>query len=417
MDKKIASQLEAYLPDTVYVLLQHIGKEAAYLKQDAYIVGGIVRDLFLKRPSFDIDIAVEHNAIDLARKLSDHDGLALREHIRFGTATLTYGSFSIDLATTRSEHYSKPGALPIVNAGTIVDDLNRRDFSINAMAIYISPKRFGELVDLHNGRHDIENKRVRILHNHSFIDDATRMFRALRYEQRLHFLIEDVTLKSLKRNLDFIDTISGDRIRHEIELFFKEEYPELMLNRASDLGILRKLHQCLNNTQFWNQTFKRARQTYKQNLSTLYWCLLLYELTNKEIKDVMLRLNPPKTIATAILETSQLKAKLSYFNQPRLHPSDIYAALHGYSTAAIQSNIIAAKLPLIQKNLNFYISKLRYVKCSLDGDDLQQIGVTVGTRIGDILKRLHDARLNGTIRSRKQEMELVYTLHPELRKQ
>jgi len=412
----MASQLEAYLPHAIYALLQHIGEEAFNLKQDAYIVGGIVRDLFLDRPNYDIDIVVGCDAIKLARKMAKESELLLTEHLRFGTATLNYDSFRIDLATTRSEHYSRPGALPIVTTGTIVDDLSRRDFSINAMAIYISPKRFGELADLHNGRYDIENKCIRILHDRSFVDDATRMFRALRYEQRLHFTIEDTTLKLMKRDLDYIDTISGDRIRHEIELFFREEQPELMLNRASALGIMRKLHPCLNNNQFRNRTFKVARETGKQNQTSLYWCLFLYELTDQESGDIILRLNPSKTIATAIQEMQLLKSKLPYLNEPRIRPSDIYALLHGYSSAAIQANAVATELPLVQENLNLYLSKLRYVKCSLNGDDLQQIGVPAGTAIGQMLKTLRDARLNGLINSKKQEEELVYKLHPELRK-
>lgn len=416
MDKNIASQLESYLPEAIYALLQFIGKEASHIKQDAYIVGGIVRDMLLNRPSFDIDIAVENNAIDLARKLSKHAALALTEHVRFGTATLTYDSFSIDLATTRSERYNRPGALPIVGMGTIVDDLNRRDFSINAMAIYISPKRFGELVDLHNGKYDIENKGIRILHDRSFVDDATRIFRALRYEQRLHFVIEDTTLKSMKRDIDFIDTISGDRIRHEIELFFREDQPELMLIRANALGITGRLHPSLHSNRFWNRTFALARQIHRQNLMTLYWCLFLYELTEQESNEVILRLTTSKTIATAIQETLRLKLKLSYLNKPRLKPSDIYTLLHGYRSTAIQANSIATELPLVQENLNLYLSKLRYVKCSLNGDDLQQIGVPAGIEIGQILKTLRDARLDGLVSSRKQEEELVYKLHPELRK-
>ncbi|MCJ7655839.1 MAG: hypothetical protein MUO97_11200, partial [Dehalococcoidia bacterium] len=187
MTENLSSQLEKYLPPPVLALAKIAGGEASEMWQELYLVGGVVRDLFLSRANFDFDLVVEGDAISLARKLAKDSQAKLKIHSRFGTAKLNYPGFSLDLATARSETYSKPGALPTVKPGKLKDDLIRRDFSINAMALCLMPHRFGELIDLYQGKDDLEHRLIRILHPNSFIDDATRILRAIRYEQRLGF--------------------------------------------------------------------------------------------------------------------------------------------------------------------------------------------------------------------------------------
>ena len=180
MSENLSSQLEKYLPPPVLALVKIAGQEASELGQELYIVGGVVRDLFLGRANFDFDLVVEGEAIKLARKMAKDSQAKLIIHPRFGTAKLNYPGFSLDLATARSETYSQPGALPTVKPGSLKDDLIRRDFSINAMALHLNPQRFGELIDLYNGKDDLERRLIRILHPKSFIDDATRILRAIR---------------------------------------------------------------------------------------------------------------------------------------------------------------------------------------------------------------------------------------------
>ena len=173
--------------------------------------------------------------------------------------------------------------------GSINDDLSRRDFTINAMAVELNPGHFGELLDLYGGRDDLEHKLIRVLHEKSFIDDATRIWRALRYEQRLDFQMEPATLKLLKRDIAMLDTISGDRIRHELELVLKEELPEKVLRRADELGVLAKLHPSLKGDGWLAEKFAQARELSLPDSPpvALYLSLLAYRLTADEIEQLI----------------------------------------------------------------------------------------------------------------------------------
>ena len=410
MPENISSQLEKYLPPPVLALLKIAGKEADELKQELYLVGGVVRDLFLGRANFDFDLVVEGDAVALARTLAKDSQAKLTIHSRFGTAKLNYPEFSLDLATARSETYSKPGALPTVKAGNLEDDLVRRDFTINAMALHLNPQRFGKLVDLYHGKDDLDNRLIRILHPKSFIDDATRILRAVRYEQRLGFKLEPETEKLLCRDVSMLDTISGDRIRHEIELILQEDQPERILRRAEKSGVLSKLHPALKGNDWLAKMFTKARQIDKRtSLSSLYLCLLIYDLTEKKSKEFVSRLNFHKNLAQAMDQTLRIKAQLHKLADPKLKPSDIYQSLHNYSTIAIQANALATESPIASQHLHLYLHKLRYVKSLLKGEDLKRMGIPAGPKIGTILSALHRAKLNGEVKTRRDEERLVHS--------
>jgi tRNA nucleotidyltransferase (CCA-adding enzyme) len=412
MSQNLSLQLEKYLPAPVLALVKIGGQEASELGQELYLVGGVVRDLFLGRANFDFDLVVEGDAISLARKLAKDSQAKLKIHSRFGTAKLDYPDFSLDLATARSETYSKPGTLPTVKPGSLKDDLIRRDFSINAMALYLNPQRFGELIDLYHGKDDLERRLIRILHPKSFIDDATRILRAIRYEQRLGFKLEAETEKLLRHNVAMLDTISGDRIRHELELILKEDEPERALRRAEELGVLSQLCPSLKGDGWLSKMFTKARQTdIRGSLLILYLCLLVYNLTEKSNEQFMSRLNFPKNSAQAMRQTLQLKARLHELTNPKLKPSEIYQLLHGYSAPAIQANALASDSPTVSQNLNLYLSKLRYVKPILNGEDLKRTGIPAGPKVGEILSVLQKARLDGEVRTRKDEEKLVNHLY------
>jgi tRNA nucleotidyltransferase (CCA-adding enzyme) len=409
MSQNLSLQLEKYLPPPVLALAKIAGREASELGQELYLVGGVVRDLFLGRANFDFDLVVEGDAISLARRFAKDSQAKLKIHSRFGTAKLDYPGFSLDLATARSETYSKPGALPTVKPGSLKDDLIRRDFSINAMALHLNPQRFGELIDLYHGKDDLERRLIRILHPKSFIDDATRILRAIRYEQRLGFKLEAETEKLLHHNVAMLDTISGDRIRHELEVILKEDEPERALRRAEELGVLSQLHPLLKGNGWLSKTFAKARQIGKRtSLPALYLCLLIYNLTEKANEQFILRLNFSKNSSQAMRQTLQLKAQLHNLANPRLKPSDIYQLLQDYSAPAIQANALASESPTASQQLRLYLTKLRYVKPILNGEDLKRTGIPAGPKIGDILSALHKARLNSEVRTRKDEEKLVH---------
>jgi tRNA nucleotidyltransferase (CCA-adding enzyme) len=408
MSQNLSLQLEKYLPPPVLALVKIAGKEASELGQELYLVGGVVRDLLLGRANFDFDLVVEGDAISLARKLAKDSQAKLTVHSHFGTAKLDYPGFSLDLATARSETYGKPGALPTVKPGSLNDDLIRRDFSINAMALHLNPQRFGELIDLYHGKEDLERCLIRILHPKSFIDDATRILRAIRYEQRLGFKLDAETEKLLRHNVAMLDTISGDRIRHELEVILKEDEPERALRRAEELGVLSQLHPLLKGNGWLSKTFAKARQIGKRtSLPALYLCLLIYNLTEKANEQFISRLNFSKNSAQAMNHTLQIKAELNKLAKPHVKSSDIYQLIHGYSAPAIQANALASESLIASQQLHLYLTKLRYVKPILNGEDLKKMGIPSGPEIGEILSALQKARLDGEVKTRKDEEKLI----------
>ena len=405
----LASKIEKQLPAELVNLMQLAGKVTQSQEQNLYLVGGVVRDLLLGKPNFDLDLVVEGNAINLAQQLNQIKPGKITTHPRFNTAKLQWDEWSVDLTTARSETYAQPGALPTVKSGSLTSDFFRRDFTINAMAIDLNPSRYGELIDLYGGRDDLEHKLIRILHENSFIDDATRIWRGLRYEQRLNFRLEKNTLKLLKRDIPMLDTISGDRIRYELECIFKEERPEKVLRRAEELGVLPKLHPSLRGDDWLTKKLEQARQLTSPNPPPigLYLALLAYYLTSEETEHLISYLRLSKPIAQTLRDSIGIKTKLKSLADPELMPSRVYHLLYGYSLTAITANSLASSYPVARQHIQLFLSKLRYVKPALTGDDLQSIGITPGPQIKEILNRLHDARLDGTVRSKRGEVELV----------
>ena len=231
-------------PD-LWALITRLADLAANRASPLYIVGGRVRDLLLERPATDLDLVVEGDALELVRALALDQGGEAVVHPRFGTATYRNGTLRFDLATARTETYSRPGVLPDVRPGPIEEDLARRDFTVNAMALRLSPPDAGTLLDRFGSRQDVEDGLIRVLHDGSFVDDPTRTMRAIRYEQRLGFQIEPSTLTLLSRDLHLLPSVGVDRLRRELDLFLLEPAPELTLLRAESLGVLRTIDPAL----------------------------------------------------------------------------------------------------------------------------------------------------------------------------
>ena len=405
----LSSKIERQLPAELATFIQRAGKIAASQGQGLYLVGGVVRDLLLGQTNLDLDLVVEGNAIELAQQLAEINHGKITTHPRFNTAKLQWAKWSIDLATARSETYAKPGALPSVKPSSLSTDLFRRDFTINAMAIALNPSHYGELIDRYESRDDLEHKLIRVLHEKSFIDDATRIWRGLRYEQRLDFQLEPTTLKLLKRDIPMLDTISGDRIRYELECILREERPEKVLRRAEELEVLPKLSPTLKGNGWLAEKFEQARRLSHPNPPPvgLYLAILVYPLTNKENEPLLSFLRLPKSLVQTIRDTVNLKAKLSSLANPELKPSSIYRLLHGYSPQAVTANSLVVESPVARRHVQLFLDKLRYVKSVLTGNDLQKMGIAPGPRIKEMLQRLHEARLDGKVTNKQGERELV----------
>jgi len=403
----VSELLNRHLPGEVLALLREAGERAQGRGCQLYLVGGVVRDLFLGRDNLDLDAVVEGDAIGLAKGLAEGRDVRLVTHGRFGTAKLRFSTFSLDIATARTETYSHPGALPRVMPGSITEDLKRRDFSINAMAVRLNPGRFGELLDPLGGKEDLERGIVRVLHERSFIDDATRILRGIRYEQRLGFRFEEETERLLRRDVKMLHTISGDRLRHELERILEEDEPERAFRRAEELGVLKELHPSLRGNGWLANAFRKARRNKRTPPVSLYMCLLCYHLEEGEAQELLKRLKFPAGVAKSVLDTVRLKQEVGRLGSGDIKPSAVYELLHAYDNVAVEANLLAAESAQARRHLQLYLTKLRYVKTLLDGVDLAMLGIPVGPAIGEALSALKAARLDGKLRTRSDEVEFV----------
>ena len=405
----LTNRIEEQIPAAVVGFIRRAGELAEREQQRLYMVGGVVRDIFLERVNLDLDLVIEGDAINFAKKLARANRAVLTTHPRFGTATLQWRNRSIDVVTARTESYPAPGSLPKVKPGPIKDDLARRDFTINAMAIELNPRHFGELLDPFGGRKDTRAGTIRILHDKSFIDDATRIWRAIRYEQRLDFRIEPDTMKLLKKGIPKLAIISGTRIRHEVEYILEEEYPENAFMRADELGVLRKLHPALKGDFWLEETIVLARERYtvEPPSSLLYLALLTYRLTPKEAEQLISYLKLPRLSARVLSDCQAVKALNEELATPGMAPSKIYDLLHGRSLIAIHACQLATDSPVTEENLDLYLNVLRNIQPSLSGKDLKRLGIPEGPEIKEALLMLREAKLDGRISSRKEEEEMV----------
>ncbi len=405
----IGKNIEAYLPPEILALVKAAGGIAASKGQRAYLVGGVVRDLFLKRRNLDLDLVVEGDALALARQLAKGRDGKLVTHPRFGTATFKQGAFSLDLVTARSETYAEPGALPTVKPGSIQDDLFRRDFSINAMAASIDPARFGDLIDPYGGKSDLDRHLIRVLHQRSFKDDPTRVWRALRYEQRLDFRLEFDTTTQLRRDSAMMVRVSGDRLRHELERILEEDYPEKVFYRAERLGVLRHLHLALEGNGWLGERFDMAREasgSAKPDIN-LYLALLAWRLDDEALKSFIERLKFGREAARALRDIPRLKQALHALAAAELMPSGVYHILEHHRPETIQAAVLVTDSALVRQRLELYLSSLRFVVLSLSGNDLKKMGVAQGKKMGTMLRALKEARLNGEVTTREDERKLV----------
>lgn len=409
----LADKIEKKLPTRLVGLIKSAGSLAAANGERLYLVGGAVRDLLLGKANLDIDLVVEGDAIALAQRLLESRPGKLTIHQRFGTAKLQWHRWSVDLTTARSETYARPGALPTVKPGSVADDLLRRDFTINAMAVELTPAGYGRLIDLYGGQNDIRGKLVRILHQNSFTDDATRIWRGLRYEQRLGFQLEADTLRLLERDIDMLDSISGDRIRYELECVFREQHPEKALMRAEELGVLAKLSPAFKSNSKSNsrlaERFSKARRLSSPGLppAGIYLALLSYPLSARQTEQLVAYLKLPKPLARTLRDTATIRTKLHELADPELHPSAVYHLLDGYSPQALTANLLAGDSPRASGHIRKYLDKLRHIKPKLTGNDLIKLGMTPGPQLKELLNRLLDARLDGKVATKDDEERLV----------
>ena len=412
-NQNFAQRLTNSLGENRLRLLQLVADEATQRGLPLYVVGGSVRDLVLDRPVNDFDLTVEGDAIALARALAKKYGGSVTVHTKFGTAKwflpndLQADHDTLDLVSARSEIYKHPAALPTVKFGSIKDDLRRRDFTINAIALRLDGFHFGELRDDFHGLDDLQKEIVRVLHSRSFVDDPTRMYRAVRYEGRYGFKIAEDTLAFIPEARSFVEKLSPQRIRHELDLILDEPNAVSMLKRLDQLDLLTCIHPALAN-------FSQSKlATLKSNDPALQtrnsrWALWLMHLTDQDIEFINDRLHFMADLLKVLRSIALLEANLTAL--VGLKPSEVVGMLEGYSFKALE--VVSAALPEgeLKNTLLRYLSEWWHIKPKTTGHDLKKRGIPPGPKYTEILRRLRAAWLDGEVKTEEEEKKLLDTI-------
>jgi tRNA nucleotidyltransferase (CCA-adding enzyme) len=445
--ERITSRLRAALSPATLALVHRASAQADGMGYSLYFVGGLVRDLLLDLPIFDIDLVVEGDAIRLVKDLRRQLGGRVRSHSRFGTAKWLIDEAAaqklitrlaseedlqeadpdelpeaIDFVTARTEFYTHPTALPEVERSSIKQDLHRRDFTINTLAIRLEPDRFGELLDFYGGEADLRQGLIRVLHSLSFIEDPTRILRAARLEARLDFEIEPRTEELIGDALPMMDRVSGDRIRHELEFIFQEAVPERALCRLQDLGALEAITPGLTCDEWLRKTFQELRRAADdpvweltgEGMSFVYLALLLHRLSPQARKAAQKRLKLSRDDVDRLEEIDQIKLHLPNLAE-RQPPSVLFQWLSPFSKQALLTAWVAAE-DAAQEQIRYFQAELRDVRPLLDGHDLMDLyDLKPGPIFKQLLNRLREARLDGQVESREDEQALLKELLAEMK--
>lgn len=440
-NQNLAEKLEAALPAARLALLKAIAAEGYNQRMALYIVGGFVRDLLLERPSLDFDVVVEGDAITLGKTLASSFGGRIVSHARFGTAKWSICDCktavaerlgvnsglnpddlpdSLDLISARMEFYDYPTALPKVERSSIKLDLHRRDFTINTLALRLDGHHYGELLDFWGGLNDLHQHLVRVLHSISFIDDPTRALRAVRFEQRFHFTIEARTLQLIQEARSQLKQVTGERLRHELDLTLAEECAVPILDRLAALDLLHSIHSGLD----WTPQISKAVQTVlsapllfdklgartygiptRRLLAYLVW---FGQLPIDQGRAVCRRLRFSSQLMKDVVAVSRNRGSLAVLSG--LPPSQVVSRLNGISPVAVCALEIVIPDAGVQKILHQYLETWQKLTPGVDGDDLARLGIPPGPVYRDILIRLRTAWLDGNIHSPQEESEYLNQL-------
>jgi len=440
--KNLTPEMEKQIAPGQFSLLKMISIAASDLGTPIYLVGGFVRDLILNYPSPDLDFVVEGDALQLASLLTKRYGGKVTSHKKFGTAKwrpLGAGSgtsslglplptnqisdlpLTIDLISARTEFYEKPTALPTVKKGSIKLDLHRRDFTINTMAMRLDSNHFGDIYDYWGGVNDLNKKKVRVLHSLSFVDDPTRMLRAIRFEQRFGFDIDQRTLELLHEAAPLLEEVSGDRIRHEIDQILIENKAIIMLSRISKLGLFTHIHPSIFFGEIIQKGLEKLFADHPSKEWVDYICLDTHKRLIQGAYTILLMMMPLydlRKITKRLRFKSNLQKILSAANQiwhnksslSLLTPGEFCQTLENYPPLAIYSNWIMEENNDLRIKFENFIGQWRLISPETTGDDLKHYGIPPGPIYRSILQKLRIARINKEITNKEQEKQLLMSI-------
>ncbi|HTG81564.1 MAG TPA: A-adding tRNA nucleotidyltransferase [Geobacteraceae bacterium] len=427
--KEVERLITKQLSSRVVGVLRHLGEIGEELALPIYVVGGFVRDLLLGIENFDIDVTVEGDGILFAESFAVRFGCRCKSHQKFGTAVIVFpDGFKIDVASTRVEYYESPGALPTVERSSLKRDLYRRDFTINTLAIRLNTPEFGVLIDYFGAQRDMQERAIRVLHNLSFVEDPTRVFRAIRFELRLGFHIVRHTENLIKNavKMNFLEKLGGKRLLTELVLIFREKEPLRAVERLAELGLLRFVHpdlvlaadnrRLLAETQqvvFWFDLLFLERAFEKW---VVYFLALCDPLSNEQFRGTCTRLSVGEHYREKLCEMRQKAWEVLKTMEVRtarrgaVERSAIYAWLRDLPVEVLLYMMAKTGSEKVKKAISLYFTQLQGVRPLISGDDLKTMGVPPGPLYGTILETVLTARLNNRVQSREDELRLVSEL-------
>ncbi|MEM9953839.1 MAG: CBS domain-containing protein [Chloroflexota bacterium] len=426
-------QAQQLLGDATVTLIQHIADEAMKDNRYLYMVGGIVRDLLLNRANFDVDFVLEGDAIDFAEQLQVKFGGTVHAHPPFGTATWTLDETAsialdinldaipdhLDFATARSELYEHPTALPTVYNSGIKLDLRRRDFTINALAIQLSPeKRRWQLLDFYGGISDLDKQVIRVLHSLSFIDDPTRILRAVRFSERLGFTIETRTTELIATALPMLERITGERLQNEFNLILQEKSAMSALSKLESLDVLKAIHPKFELDDNLASTFERVDAsdypTWNIDSHLLKWHVLLGHLSEDIIGEIGERLLLRQAQIKAMQATSKLLQETDWLIQATIKPSEIVKRLENVSSETLVAVWLLSDDNLIHRRLEQFYTAWRHITPNINGNTLKDRGLRPSPKFREILERVRSAWIDGVIADEVQEQRLLNSIISEV---
>jgi len=423
--KNMAALLKERLPRDIIQLLKDIGYVSDLIGYNAYLVGGLVRDILLKqdtkKENLDVDIVIEGDGIHFAQEYAKRHPVRVRSHRKFGTAVLIFpNGFKVDVATARMEYYESPGAPPIVATSSLKLDLYRRDFTANTLAIRLNRRHYGTLIDYFGGQKDIKEKVIRVLHNLSFVEDPTRILRAIRFEQRFGFKIGKLTLALIKNavKINCFKDLSGRRLFLELKLILKEQDPIKSIERMYEFDLLqfispeiqfndllRSLLEEIKNVIAWYRLLylEDPLEPWK-----VYWLGLTSRLDTKNFKALLERMGVSDLEQrTMISQKEPLKEILDQLYRFEGNNATLYTLLLPYDTETLLYLMAKANSEKVKRLISTYFTKLKGTKIQLRGRDLLKIGLEPGPIFKEIFDRLLEAKLNGLVKTKEDEIRLV----------
>lgn len=431
-DRNIRSIMRPRLPGSILALLEQSGFLAQELGYKVYAVGGFVRDILLSRQNLDIDLVVEGDGIRFARELAKARQGRVKEHLKFKTAVVVLPDGQrIDVATARLEYYEYPTALPTVELSSIKMDLYRRDFTINALALNLSPGHFGQLMDFFGAQRDIKEKIIRVLHSLSFVEDPTRILRAVRFEQRFNFRIGSQTLKLIKNavQLNLFAKLSGRRLAHELQLIVNEDNVLESLNRLQELKLLAAIHPQLNQDAERLRILMELHKVHDWyvllylgpavNTWRLYMLGLNMGAERDQLEDVCRRLAFSERDLRDFLalrdQLGEALARLMTWQEGNSSLSEIYFVLDQLPLEGVLFLMARSRREVMRKNISQYLTRLRSKELLVDGVDLKVLGLRDGPGFARVLSKVRAAAVDGVATTREKQLELAKTLVEQLR--